>query len=81
MLACALDQLLATLNIADLSASIAAQGGLLRRDWGKSHGVGLNDALIAATAQVFDLQLFTLNVKHYPMLGSGTLEAAYEKNR
>lgn len=75
----ALDQLLTTLDIADLTAAIAAQGGLLRRDWGKSHGVGLNDALIAATAQNLRLRLFTLNIKHYPMLEGIAIKVAYLK--
>lgn len=39
-----------TLKILPLDAETAAEGGLLRRDYGPSHGVGLNDALIAATA-------------------------------
>jgi predicted nucleic acid-binding protein len=75
----ALDQLLATLNVADLTSAVAAQGGLLRRDWGKSHGVGLNDALIAATALAWGLRLFSLNLKHYPMLDAVAIKAAYLK--
>ena len=34
----AVDTLLSTFSAIDLSTEIAAQGGLLRRDWGKSHG-------------------------------------------
>lgn len=75
----ALDQLLSTLEVLDLNAAIAAKGGLLRRDYGRSHGVGLNDALIAATAQEHGLQLCTLNVKHYPTLGKEQLKRAYSK--
>lgn len=48
--------------------AIAVRGGLLRRDYGKSHGTGLADALIAATAQLRNLTLVTLNSKHFPML-------------
>ena len=57
-----------TLEVLPLDAEIAAEGGLLRRDYGKSHGVGLNDALIAATVLKHKLQLATLNAKHYPMV-------------
>jgi predicted nucleic acid-binding protein len=76
----ALEQLLSTLEIADVSSAIAAQGGLLRRDWGKSHGVGLNDALIAATAQHLGLRVFSLNLKRYPMLEASRLKQAYVKD-
>ena len=63
-----LTEFLDTLEIIALDAELAAEGGLLRRDFGKSHGVGLNDALIAATALKNRLQLVTLNEKHYPMV-------------
>lgn len=75
----ALTLLLSTLEVASLDIGIAAQGGLLRRDYGRSHGVGLNDALIAATALALDLQLFTLNIKHYPALNKQQLGKAYSK--
>lgn len=52
----------------DLDLSIAKTGGLYRRDYGRSHGVGLADALIAATAALHELTMVTLNGKHYPML-------------
>lgn len=64
----ALARALAACAVHPLTHEIAAHGGLLRRDFGRSHGVGLADALIAATAQAHELKLATLNTKHYPML-------------
>lgn len=75
----ALDTLLSTFAQIDVSAEIAARGGLLRRDWGKSHGVGLNDALIAATAMQTSRVLLSLNAKRFPMLGKGQLLVPYTK--
>lgn len=75
----ALDTLLGTFSQVELSAKIAAHGGLLRRDWGKSHGVGLNDALIAATALQTERVLLSLNAKHFPMLRKGRLVVPYTK--
>ena len=75
----ALNTLLAGFTLIEVSAEIAAQGGLLRRDWGKSHGVGLTDALIAATALHCGRVLLSLNGKHFPMLGKGQLVVPYKK--
>ena len=73
----ALNTLLASFTLIEVSAEIAAQGGLLRRDWGKSHGVGLTDALIAATALHCGRVLLSLNGKHFPMLGKSQLVVPY----
>ncbi len=75
----ALNTLLSTFSHIELSAEIAAQGGLLRRDWGQSHDVGLNDALIAATAIHTERILLSLNAKHFPMLGKERLLVPYKK--
>lgn len=64
-------------SIVPLNSEIAKIGGLYRRDFGKSHGVGLADAILAATAKVEQADLKTLNVKHYPMFKA--LKPAYEK--
>lgn len=64
----ALIEFLDTLETIALDAELAAEGGLLRRDYGKSHGVGLNNALIAATVLKNRLQLVTLSSKHYPVV-------------
>lgn len=76
----ALQGMLETFRILSLDAEIARRGGLLRRDFGRSHGVGLNDGLIAATAEVHGLKLASLNLKHYPMLTAEQVFAPYRKN-
>lgn len=63
-----LDQFIQEFQIAVINEKIAQQGGLYRRDYGKSHGIGLSDAIIAATVEHFEAKLVTLNKKHYPML-------------
>ncbi|MFH0907146.1 MAG: type II toxin-antitoxin system VapC family toxin [bacterium] len=55
-------------QIVDVNAAIAGRGGMLRRDYGKSHGVGLADAIIAACAESKKATLVTLNRRHFPML-------------
>jgi predicted nucleic acid-binding protein len=60
-----LEELLETVPV---DREIAVQGGLFRRDYGKSHGTGLVDALIAATAVATRSSLATLNARHFPML-------------
>ncbi|MCX8038564.1 MAG: type II toxin-antitoxin system VapC family toxin [Candidatus Sumerlaeia bacterium] len=57
-------------EILPVDASLAMQGGLFRRDFGRTHGVGLADALIAATAIQRGIPLVTLNQKHFPMLSN-----------
>jgi len=47
---------------------IAVQAGLLRRDYGKRHGTGLIDVVIAASALVTHSTLVTLNARHFPMV-------------
>jgi predicted nucleic acid-binding protein len=64
----ALGRLEELLEIIPIDRDIAVQGGLFRRDYGKSHGTGLIDALIAATAAATRSSLVTLNARHFPML-------------
>ena len=64
----ALDRLEELLEPVSIDREIAVQGGLFRRDYGKSHGTGLVDALIAASAVSTRSSLVTLNARHYPML-------------
>jgi hypothetical protein len=39
----------------------------LYRKWHPSHGIDVNDAILAATIEITGGKLYTLNVKHYPM--------------
>lgn len=64
----ALDSFIRAFEIVPIDEAIAIRGGLHRRDYGKSHNVGLADAIIAATAESKQAELVTLNRKHFPML-------------
>ena len=50
-----------------IKPAVGQQAGHYLRMYAKSHGVQLGDALIAASASVEGLALWTLNRKHYPM--------------
>jgi predicted nucleic acid-binding protein len=63
-----LESFVSLFRVVPISAEIARMGGLYRRDYGKSHGVGLADAILAATAEAENAKLKTLNTKHFPML-------------
>ncbi|MCI5161948.1 MAG: type II toxin-antitoxin system VapC family toxin [Candidatus Electrothrix sp. AX5] len=41
--------------------------GILYRKWQPSHGIDVNDAILAATSIRTGGRIFTLNIKHYPM--------------
>ena len=62
-----LDNLISLFRVIPVSPILAKTGGLYKRDYATSHGVGLADAIIAATADAENAELKTLNTKHYPM--------------
>ncbi|MDW7761923.1 MAG: type II toxin-antitoxin system VapC family toxin [Acidobacteriota bacterium] len=64
-------------RVIPVDVEIAKAGGQYKRDYGKSHGVGLADAILAATAKLEDAEFKTLNTKHYPMMKG--LSPAYKK--
>ena len=72
-----LDNFISLFRVVPITSEIAKIGGQYRRDFGKSHGVGLADAILAATAIQEKAELKTLNVKHYPMIKD--LQPAYKK--
>ena len=63
-----LDEMIDWAEVIDVNREIACRGGLYRRDFYRSHGVGVNDAMIAATAELTGKSMVTLNRKHFPML-------------
>jgi predicted nucleic acid-binding protein len=73
----ALQDFISLFRVVPVSTMIAKAGGLYKRDYGKSHGVGLADAILAATAEAENAELKTLNIKHYPMLKG--LKPAYNR--
>ncbi len=73
-----LDDLIGLFRVVEITGEIAKVGGLYKRDYGRSHGVGLADALLAATAEVEGAKLATLNVRHYPMVQG--LRPAYRRS-
>lgn len=63
----ALETFLKAFEIVPVDKEMAIKGGTYRKDYFKSHGIGLADALIAATADIRQAKLVTLNRKHFPM--------------
>ncbi len=49
------------------------------RLWRSSHGIDVNDAILAATAALTGGRIITLNTKHYPMPGIA-VERAWEES-
>ncbi len=72
-----LQHFISLFRVVPIDAAIGKAGGFYRRDYGKSHGVGLADAILAATAESENAELKTLNTKHYPMFKN--LNPAYKK--
>jgi predicted nucleic acid-binding protein len=73
-----LDDFIEYFRVISLNNALAVKGGLFRRDFQKSHSVGLADAMIAATAESENATLVTLNQKHFPMISD--ILIPYQKN-
>lgn len=58
---------LAQFEVSPVDGKIVDTAARLYRKWHPSHGVDINDMLLAATAAEFGGQIFTLNCKHYPI--------------
>ena len=67
--AAALDQFMLAFEAVPVDEQLARQAGILRHEYHPSDGVGLADALIAASAMENGAELLTLDKWHYPMVG------------
>lgn len=72
-----LDRFIDSFQVVAVDKAIAIRAGIIRRDFGRSHGTGLADAIIAATAEAQQAKLVTLNSKHFQMLQD--VEVPYRK--
>jgi predicted nucleic acid-binding protein len=63
----ALDEFLLAFQVVEVDQQIAKSGGPYRHQFSKSHGTGLADALIAASAEARHAILVSLNRRHFPM--------------
>ena len=63
-----LELFLLAFRIVAVDGEIAKNGGSFRREYSASHGTGLADALIAATALKEEAKLISFNARHYPMI-------------
>lgn len=62
-----LKELFETLTCVPIDLEVGEQAGEYMSRYGKSHGLELGDALIAATAAIHKAELWTRNRRHYPM--------------
>ncbi len=62
-----LEQFVQVFEVVPVGQDQARRAGLFRRDYGRSHGTGLADALIAASAEAASAVLVTFNRRHCPM--------------
>ncbi|HAC15781.1 MAG TPA: VapC toxin family PIN domain ribonuclease [Bacteroidetes bacterium] len=62
------DELLADLHIEFVSKSMSEYALNLMKKFRSSHGVEINDMLIAATSMVLESKMITKNQKHYKFL-------------
>ena len=59
--------ILRVLQCVDITERVGHKAGHYRHTFGRSHGVEIADALIAAAAHVHGLTLCSRNLRHYPM--------------
>lgn len=58
---------LAQFKTEPIDQSLIDEAASLYRKWHPSHGIDVNDAILAATAIQTGGRIFCLNTKHYPM--------------
>ncbi len=63
-----IEKLFSYFEVVDIDAQIGYKAGMYANRYAKAyHTISLEDYLIAATVNLYDLVLWTYNKKHYPM--------------
>jgi len=68
-----IEKALSQLQCFHITSSISKTALELMRKYSKSHGLGIPDALIAATAIIEEIPLFTLNMKDFKYINTLSL--------
>jgi predicted nucleic acid-binding protein len=58
-----------------VTQEVVDAAGSMYRKWNPSHGIDVNDAVLAATAALTGGSIYTLDTKHYPMPEVGVKKA------
>ena len=72
--------MLSLFTVLEVNEAIARQAGRYLRQFRRSRGLELGDALIAASANMAGAEIVTRNHKHYPMSEVSVL-VPYERGR
>ena len=59
--------LLSQFKTAPVEQATVDAAGEIYRHWNPSHGIGVNDAILAATVRATGGKLYSLNTRHFPM--------------
>ena len=62
-----IERLFASIYWLEVSTDIADRAGDFGRRFGKSHGLGVIDAIVAASAEFLSAEVATLNLRDFPM--------------
>ncbi len=65
---------LSQFKTAPVTQEIVDAAAELYRRWHPSHGIDVNDAVLAATVAITGGKIYTQNMKHYPMPDVATLK-------
>jgi len=66
---------LSQIKTQSVDQELVDSAGVLYRKWNPSHGIDVNDAILAASVIRTGGRIYTLNVKHFPMPGLNVQKA------
>lgn len=63
-----LEQFLEAFDVVAVDQAVAEDAGLCRKSYQPTHGTGLADSIVAASAKAVNAALVTFNKRHFPMI-------------